>query len=178
MGDREAVKQVELWKLINNLPGLLCVIGDCAYPPTAHLIPIFGGAQAKVKKHDNFNYFASQCRIRIEMAFGLMVNKWGILNRPLSMRLRHVKFLVVCIARLHNFCINERILRHGVTVAAPSDNEFSPYEQAMRATAATNEFDEAEEMFDSPWSHNRDRMVDIIASKNMSRPKKSASNNK
>jgi hypothetical protein len=45
------------------------------------------GAQAKVKKHDNFNYFASQCCIQIEMAFGLMVNKWGILNRPLPMRL-------------------------------------------------------------------------------------------
>jgi hypothetical protein len=132
----------------------------------------------KVKKHDNFNYFASQCRIRIEMAFGLMVNTWGILNQPLLMRLRHVKFLVVCIAQLHNFCISERILRHGVTVAAQNDNKFSPYEQAIRATAATNEFDEAEEMFDNPWLHNCDCMVDIIASKNMSRAKKSASNNK
>jgi hypothetical protein len=27
----------------------ICAIGDCAYLPTAHLIPIFGGAQAKSK---------------------------------------------------------------------------------------------------------------------------------
>jgi DDE superfamily endonuclease len=117
MSDRKAVKKVELWNLINNLLGLLCAIGDCAYPPTAHLIPIFGGAQAKIKKHDNFNYFASQCHIQIEMAFGLMVKKWGILNRPLSRRLRHIKFLVLCIAWLHNFCINERIMRHGLCQA-------------------------------------------------------------
>jgi hypothetical protein len=43
--------------------------------------------------------------------------------------------------------------------------------------AATNEFEEAEEMFDNPWLHNCDHMVDIIASENMSQPKKSGSNN-
>jgi hypothetical protein len=43
---------------------------------------------------------------------------------------------------------------HGLAVARQNDYEFSPYEQAMRATAATNEFEEAEEMFDNPWSHN------------------------
>jgi DDE superfamily endonuclease len=178
MGDREAIKQVELWSLINNLPGLFCAIGDCAYPPTAHLIPIFGGAQAKVKKHDDFNYFASQCRIRIEMAFGLMVKKWGILNKPLSLKLRHAKHLIVCIARLHNYCINERILRHGFVGFEGSEQDFSPYEEAMRATAATHEFEEAEELFDNPWSQNRDRMVDIISSKNMSRPKKATNKTK
>jgi hypothetical protein len=78
---------------------------------------------------------------------------------------------------LHNYCINERILRHGLAVAGQNDYEFSPFEQAMRATAATNEFEEAEEMFDNPWSHNHDGMVDIITSKNMSRPTKSGSNN-
>jgi hypothetical protein len=53
----------------------------------------------------------------------------------------------------------------------------SVHKQAMRATAATYEFEEAEEMFDNPWLHNCDCMVDIIASKNMSWPKKSANNN-
>jgi DDE superfamily endonuclease len=105
MGDREAIKQVELWSLINNLLGLFCAIGNCAYQPTAYLIPIFGGAQAKAKKHDDFNYFASQCRIKMEMAFGLMVKKWSILNWPLSLKLQHAKHLIVCIAWLHNFCI-------------------------------------------------------------------------
>jgi hypothetical protein len=33
MANREAIKQVELWSLINNLPGLFCAIGNCAYLP-------------------------------------------------------------------------------------------------------------------------------------------------
>jgi hypothetical protein len=124
MGDQEAIKQVELWSLINILPGLFCAIGNCAYLPTAHLIPIFGGAQAKVKKHDEFNYFASQ--IQIEMAFGLMVKKWSILNWPLSLKLHHAKHLIVCIAQLHNFCINKQVLQHGFVGFEGSDNDLSP----------------------------------------------------
>jgi hypothetical protein len=73
MGDRDAINEVELGGLILGLPGLYCAIGDCAYPASEHFVPIFGGAQALVPKNDNFNFFASQLRIRIEMAFGLMI---------------------------------------------------------------------------------------------------------
>jgi hypothetical protein len=34
MGDRNAIQQVDLHNLINGLPGLYCVIGDCAYTPS------------------------------------------------------------------------------------------------------------------------------------------------
>jgi hypothetical protein len=108
------------------------------------------------------------------MAFGLMVKKWGILNQPLSMRLQHVKFLIVCIAWLHNFYINEHILWHGFSGFEQNNYKFSLYEEAMRATAATYEFEEAEELFNNPGSQNCDQ---IMASKNMSQPKKSRSNN-
>ena len=42
IGDREAVKESGLSKLVEKLPGLLYCIGDCAYTPTEHLIPIYG----------------------------------------------------------------------------------------------------------------------------------------
>ena len=42
MGDREAVKESGLSKLVEKLPGLLYCIGDCVYTPTEHLIPIYG----------------------------------------------------------------------------------------------------------------------------------------
>jgi hypothetical protein len=42
------------------------------------MVPIFGGIQAKTTVNNDFNYYASQCRICIEMAFGLMVQKWRI----------------------------------------------------------------------------------------------------
>jgi hypothetical protein len=78
------------------------------------LAPIFyGDADAgKIMKYDNYNYFASQCQIRIEMAFGTMMNtKWGILQKPVCMRVSRIKYILVAIARLHHYCINERITR-------------------------------------------------------------------
>jgi hypothetical protein len=38
----------------------------------------------------------------------------------------------------------------------------------MRATAATHEFEEVEELFNNPWLQNCNRMVDIISSKDIS----------
>ena len=107
--DRTAIRDCGLYDFVENLPqGYVC-ISDCAYQATEKLIPIFGGDLALKKENDNFNFFASQLRIRIEMAFGLMTRKWGILHRPLSIRLPSIKHLICCIARLHNFCINERL---------------------------------------------------------------------
>jgi hypothetical protein len=43
------------------------------------------------------------------MAFGMMQSKWGILQRPLGCTLANMLWMVQAIARLHNFCINERL---------------------------------------------------------------------
>jgi hypothetical protein len=92
MGDREACRECNLYDLIENLPGNFCAIGDCAYKPTpVHMVPVYGGNLAKLKENDTFNFFASQLRIRIEMAFGMMVKKWGILQRPVSVPLKKLK---------------------------------------------------------------------------------------
>ena len=174
MGDREAINQIELGQLIENLPGLYCAIADCAYTATEHLIPIFGGAQATIGRHDNFNFFASQLRIRIEMAFGLMVKKWAILQRPLSIRMGHVKHLIVAIGRLHNFCINERLQGHTKhSIFQPRDVELPPYQEVMRVTAANIELGDMDGIFQSPWSRNRDRMVTELEALEKTRPKSS-----
>jgi DDE superfamily endonuclease len=77
MGDNDAIGQCSLKQLIDNLPFGFCVIGDAAYVPSEHLIPIYYGSNKKQPQYDNFNYYASQLRIRVEMAFGMMVRKWG-----------------------------------------------------------------------------------------------------
>ena len=46
MPDRDAITQTPLETLVSSLPGDYCVIGDCAYRPSEHLVPIFGGASA------------------------------------------------------------------------------------------------------------------------------------
>jgi hypothetical protein len=73
------------------------------------MVPMFSGADKSRADYDNFNFYASQCRIRIETTFGLMTKKWGILQRLLTTKLTNDKWLVLCIARLHNFVINERL---------------------------------------------------------------------
>ncbi|KAK1934325.1 Periodic tryptophan protein 2 [Phytophthora citrophthora] len=59
---------------------------------------------------DSYNFHVSQLRIRIEMAFGLLVNKWRILKQPLFVRLRHCRIVISACMRLHNFCITQRCM--------------------------------------------------------------------
>ena len=80
MGGRKTVKESSLSELVEKLPGLLYCIGDCVYTPTEHLIPIYSADNATKTQYDNYNFYASQLRIHIEMSFGLMVKKWGILS--------------------------------------------------------------------------------------------------
>jgi hypothetical protein len=75
MGDRDAINRCPLGRLIESLPGLFCVIDDCAYTPSEHLVLIFRGADAQTAINDNFNYFASPL-----WAFGMMVKKWATLK--------------------------------------------------------------------------------------------------
>ena len=180
MGDRDAIKQVALHNMINALPGLYCVISDCAYTPSEKLIPIYRGAEATLPRYDNFNFYASQLRIRIEMAFGLMTKKWCILNRPLSIKMKHVKHLMICIARLHNFCIDRRLVevdhrdgRHRAgppLVFTPRNVAFDAHEQHVRELASEIEFDDAELVYDNPYSTNRERMAREIESLELTRP--------
>lgn len=111
MGDRDAVNQTSLGELIEGLPFGICVIGDAAYCPTEHLVSVYQGISKTMAKYDNFNYFASQCRIRVEMAFGMMNMKWGILQHPVGCSISNLRWMIQAIGSLHNFCINERLAR-------------------------------------------------------------------
>lgn len=107
-GDNDAARQSGLFELLEALPRGFIVIADAAYTATEHLVSLYYGVDRSKALYDNFNFYGSQCRIRIEMAFGLMQQKWGILHRPLCCNLENAKWLILAIAVLHNFVINER----------------------------------------------------------------------
>ena len=109
MGDKEAIGETTLKDLIEGLPFGVCVIGDAAYCPTEHLVPVYQGLAKQQSKYDNFNYFASQLRIRVKMAFGLMTMKWGILSHPVGCKVKHLRWLVQCIATLHKVVRESRV---------------------------------------------------------------------
>ena len=84
-------------------------IGDCAYIASESMLVPYQGSQKDNTYKDSFNFHLSQCRIRIEQAFGLMTTKWGILQKPLRVQLKNVAKVILCITRLHNYTINERL---------------------------------------------------------------------
>ena len=157
------------------------MIGDCAYQPTEKLVPIFGGDLALKPDNDNFNFFASQLRIRIEMSFGLMTRKWGILQRPLLNDLRSIKKLICCVARLHNFCIDERM---NSLVAKPSpvssvrrrmapisEHALTDIQLAYAQAAAEAENLQILSLEYPQWSLTRDLLVKTIKDRGLVRPK-------
>jgi hypothetical protein len=62
-----------------HLPLGYLLLRDNAYKPSEYLVPIFGGADQINVDCDNCNYYMSQCQILVEMAFGMMVNRFGLL---------------------------------------------------------------------------------------------------
>ena len=82
------------------------VASDAAYTVTEHLWTPFTGPQRDNEKQDAFNFYLSQLRIRIEMAFGLLVNKFSILKKPLFTSLAIASKTIMCCVQLHNFVIN------------------------------------------------------------------------
>lgn len=57
---------------------------------------------------DYFNFLLSRMRQNIERVFGIMVVRWGILWRTLQVEFTMIPALLSAIARLHNFCIDEK----------------------------------------------------------------------
>jgi hypothetical protein len=83
LGDQEAINQIPLSALIKKLPGLFCAIGDCAYAPTEHLVPIFRGPGETPQKQQ----LQLLCKTTLHMyqnGIWLDVKKWGVIGRPLT----------------------------------------------------------------------------------------------
>jgi hypothetical protein len=110
MTDRDAIVEVPPGDSIERLPLGCCVLVDSAHTPTERMVPLLCGDSAKVDKYDNFNYYGSQLRIKIDMDFGLAQRNRKILRHPLTVRGDKRTHLIQVISRLHNYCITERLL--------------------------------------------------------------------
>ena len=105
--DNVAVQRCgRLLDIINSLPDGLFMVGDAAYTLMEHLLIPFSGCLAEEPDHDAYNFYISQLRIRIEMAFGMLVSKFGILRTVMRTTIwTTIKILISC-ATLHNYIIN------------------------------------------------------------------------
>ena len=95
--------------------GLLChgyvLFGDNAYLNSSYLATPYPNVAGKEheKSKDNYNFYHSQLRIRIECTFGMLVQRFGLLRMamPKKLTIKKIVVLVNVLARLHNFCIGE-----------------------------------------------------------------------
>lgn len=111
------------------LCGTCFIACDEAYPITGALIcPYPGGKSGRLEPFvDSFNFHLSQLRINIEDAFGMFVQRWGILWKKLAIDYRKVPRLLTALAHLHNFAIDEDGLQR----------DFISWEDIETATRST-----------------------------------------
>ena len=108
------------------------------------------------ERYDNCNYYTSQLHICIEMAFGLIVKRWSILQRPITIAICNIKHLICSIGVLHNYCINEQIVHcSGNGIFVPKNTNFSPEETVLRNSDA--EFDGEKLVYNFPTPHSNNR---------------------
>jgi len=94
-----------LRSVVEDLPtGMYCV-ADAAYTLHENLLIPFTGSERLDGAHDSFNFYLSQLRIRVEMAFGRLTNKFRILKGCVLGSLDRVTSIVMACARLHNYII-------------------------------------------------------------------------
>ena len=96
-----------LKEIIDALPLGLYGVADAAYTLSENMLIPYTGVDRLDPAQDAFNYYLSQLRIRVEMAFGRLVNKFRILSGKVGGSLDRVTAVLIACARLHNFIIQE-----------------------------------------------------------------------
>ena len=110
--------------MIDSLPPGLYFLGDAAFPlGEALLMPFVGVQRHSNPYNDSLNFYLLQLRIRVEMAFGRLVNKFRILSNKIIGKLSRVSAVLTACARLYNFIIQCDGPSHDVTVGMSVSQE-------------------------------------------------------
>ena len=85
--------------------------GDDAYACDEQMVTPYLGRGLSVGK-DSFNFYQSRVRINIECAFGMLHARWGILWKPIRIRLDRIPTIIGALVVLHNMCIDDQGSQH------------------------------------------------------------------
>lgn len=100
-----------------------------------------------------------------------MQMKWGILWRPMKVKLENIKYILHSIARLHNFVINER-LANGEVMEEVGTGANRIYHPTVDEDVFNDaEAQEAKKKHLKGVSIIRDTMVERIANLGLRRPR-------
>jgi DDE superfamily endonuclease len=105
MADALAFDSSKLKRILDELPVSFVILDDNGYRPTERVITPYCGADGLDRDNMTFNFYLSQLRIRIEMCFGLLRTKWGILQEKQKCSLETITAVIECCIKLHNYVI-------------------------------------------------------------------------
>ncbi len=99
----------------------LCIFGDNAYLNTPYMATPYAAVSGGTK--DAYNFYHSQLRIRIECAFGMLTHRWAILRSaiPMNVSVKKTVALVLALAKLHNYCIENDVSQCDVSYNSAAD---------------------------------------------------------
>jgi hypothetical protein len=101
---------------------------------------------------DDFNFFHSQLCINIERAFGMLVKKWAVLQKPLPCRMgpsKHIA-LTMALCQLNNFSFGDDAGQpeHSNSGAPANSDYLSRTTGAANATATVDTGDNVSQLID------------------------------
>jgi DDE superfamily endonuclease len=107
--DQAALEKTSLHSIISQLPLGLYIIGDAAYTVSDQMLVPFTGSNCQNPNKDAYHCFLSQMQIQIqiEMSFGLLTNKWQVLQSTMVTSLSCSSEIIMATSRLHNYVITE-----------------------------------------------------------------------
>ena len=107
--DVRAIKRCKgLIEWLQALPNGYFISGDNAYIISRKVLVPHDKPQCDHESKRVFNYYLSQLRIRVEMAFGLLTTKFRLLRKGLNFYNEKNSLVIRACAKLHNFCIRTK----------------------------------------------------------------------
>lgn len=85
------------------------LISDEGFPLKSYLMRPFAKKNLLGNEQRVFNYRLSRARRVIENAFGILVARWRILQKALSLKLETVEVIVQALTCLHNYIITTEL---------------------------------------------------------------------
>ena len=121
----------ENWSLREKLdiPGFLaaglCLFGDNAYVNRWSMATPYPNVSGFNRQMDAYNFYHSQLRIKIECAFGMLVRRFGYLQKkaPQKHTMTKVMAVVSCLCRIHNWLIDVTGRTQAADIHPPADED-------------------------------------------------------
>jgi hypothetical protein len=88
-------------------------MGDAAYHGCRQILTPFVGSRI-IPGESIFSFYHSSLRMVVECDFGMLINRWSILQRPLKVPLKKAPRIIECCMCLHN------VLVDGISPLSPS----------------------------------------------------------